>query len=198
MTTNPAPLRPPFFVRWWRRLTNLLALIVLIPVIYLAAGFGLGTITRTGSTKDKGGIDVWIVSNGMHTSVVLPATGASFIPNASRTRSGRSVTTAPTCSRPHAESIPETERFFAATFTPNRSSSPAATRSGYPPCIGGAAALPDAFAPVEILSPSVTIRIVSPRRSRARNPPNCSSGAAATFGPAQSSAPSYAATLCKS
>jgi uncharacterized protein (TIGR02117 family) len=78
MTTNPAPLRPPFFVRWWRRLTNLLALIVLIPVIYLAAGFGLGTITRKGTTKDKSGIDVWIVSNGMHTSVVLPATGAGY------------------------------------------------------------------------------------------------------------------------
>ena len=35
MTTNPAPLRPPFFVRWWRRLTNLLALIVLDVFIIL-------------------------------------------------------------------------------------------------------------------------------------------------------------------
>ena len=61
-------------VRRRRMLARTLLGIVLFPVLYVVAGFGLGAIPVKPPAV-AGTVPVWVVSNGMHTALVLPATG---------------------------------------------------------------------------------------------------------------------------
>jgi uncharacterized protein (TIGR02117 family) len=68
----------PFWRRWWRRLLRTISLLLAVPVLYTGAGFGLGAIPLKGQPAGPDGIDIWLVSNGMHTGVVIPAAGPGY------------------------------------------------------------------------------------------------------------------------
>ncbi|MFN5959925.1 MAG: DUF2459 domain-containing protein [Verrucomicrobiota bacterium] len=68
----------PFWRRWWRRLMRAVGILIGVPALYTGAGFGLGAIHLEGKPAGPGGIDIWLVSNGMHTGVVIPAAGPGY------------------------------------------------------------------------------------------------------------------------
>src|SRR3954449_9222455 len=97
------------------------------------------------------------------------------------TRSGRAATTLSTSARPASDVHPALARLRSVTRDPYVCSSPAATRSAYGGCRGGAPVNPDALYPSEMLSP--VTQMVSGCADRRRPHVRGSSGAAGRGGP---------------
>jgi hypothetical protein len=60
-------------MRWRLRLVKLLLWGLALLAAYIALGFGLGAVAvNKDFTETPNGIKIWLVTNGMHTSVILP------------------------------------------------------------------------------------------------------------------------------
>jgi uncharacterized protein (TIGR02117 family) len=75
----PVPRTPRQRRRWVRVLWWALALVVGVPLLYLLAAFGLALIPVNGDFRDAPadeGVEVFLVSNGVHVDFLVPVTTA--------------------------------------------------------------------------------------------------------------------------